>query len=177
MQLLTALDQLVGELTGRDIAHGNTVHPLHNGDEAYPAMLAAIDEARHSVALSTYIFNNDRVGKWFIDALIRAVKRGVEVRVIVDDIGARYTWPAVTWPLHAGGVKVERFLPTLVPGLFAYSNLRTHRKLLIADGRLGFTGGLNIREGHVLSLNPARPIQDTHFAWKGRSSGRCKTFS
>jgi cardiolipin synthase len=164
---LTALDHLVGELTGRDLTHGNTVQPLHNGDEAYPEMLAAIDAAQRSVAMSTYIFDNDRAGKWFIDALIRAVKRGVEVRVIVDDIGARYTWPAVTWPLHAGGVKVERFLPTLVPGLLAYSNLRTHRKLLIADGRLGFTGGLNIREGHMLELHPAHGIRDTHFRLEG----------
>ncbi len=164
---LAGLERLVGELTGRDLTHGNSVELLHNGDETYPAMLAAIDQAQRSVALSTYIFDNDRAGRWFIDALIRAVKRGVEVRVLVDDIGARYTWPAVTWPLHAGGVKVKRFLPTLVPGLLTYSNLRTHRKILVTDGRLGFTGGLNIREGHVLGLKPRRPIQDTHFRLQG----------
>ncbi len=130
-------------------------------------MLAAIDQAQHSVALSTYIFSNDRAGKWFIDALIRAVQRGVHVRVILDDIGARYSWPSVVRSLRAGGVKVARFLPTLVPGFFSYSNLRSHRKLLITDGRLGFTGGCNIREGHVLSLNPSYVIQDLHFRLEG----------
>lgn len=164
---LTALERLMARLTSRELLHGNSVTPLHGGDEAYPPMLAAIDGAHKSVALSTYIFGNDRVGKQFIDALVRAVKRGVQVRVIIDDMGARYTWPAVTWPLHAGGVKVVRFLPSMVPGWFPYSNLRTHRKLLIVDGQVGFTGGMNIRDGHMLSLHPRHPIIDLHFRLLG----------
>lgn len=163
----TALERLMARLTSQELTHGNSVTPLHGGDEAYPAMLAAIDAAQRSVSLCTYIFSNDRVGKQFIDALIRAVRRGVQVRVIVDDMGARYTWPAVTWPLHAGGVKAARFLPSMVPGWFPYSNLRTHRKLLIVDGQLGFTGGMNIREGHMLSLQPRHPIVDLHFRLAG----------
>ena len=100
-------------------------------------------------------------------ALIRAVRRGVQVRVIVDDIGARYSWPSVVHGLRAGGVRVARFLPTLVPGWFAYSNLRTHRKILVVDGKLAFAGGINIREGHLLGLHPAAPIQDLHFQLTG----------
>ena len=60
-----------------------------------------------------------------------------------------------------------RFLPTLVPGRFALSNLRSHRKILVTDGRLGFTGGLNIREGHDRAFNPAHPIEDHHFRIEG----------
>jgi cardiolipin synthase len=69
--------------------------------------------------------------------------------------------------LRNGGVPVARFLPTLVPGRFAYSNLRNHRKILVADGRVGFTGGLNIREGHDERFKPAHPIADHHFRIEG----------
>ncbi len=62
---------------------------------------------------------------------------------------------------------MARFLPTLVPGRFSYANLRSHRKILVIDGRLGFTGGLNIREGHDARFNPAHPIQDHHFRIEG----------
>jgi cardiolipin synthase len=108
-------------------------------------MLQAIDEAKESVSLATYIFDYDKVGHQFVDALSRAVGRGLEVRVLVDDIGARYHRPAVSKPLKKAGVPVARFLPTLVPVYFPYSNLRIHRKILVADGRIGFTGGMNIR--------------------------------
>ena len=64
-------------------------------------------------------------------------------------------------------MNVATFLPTLVRRWFAYSNLRNHRKILVADGRIGFTGGMNIREGHDLSLNPKHPIQDHHFRIEG----------
>ena len=122
-------------------------------------MLAAIDAAQQSVALSTYIFDNDRAGALFADALERAVKRGVEVRVIIDAVGARYTFPSIVSRLQHAGVPVARFLPTLLPGRFAYSNLRSHRKILVVDGRIGFTGGLNIREGHDARFHPKHPIR------------------
>src|SRR4029078_5451580 len=99
--------------------------------------------AQRSIGMSSYIFNNDRAGKMFAEALGKAVERGVEVRVLVDDIGARYTWPSIQRTLRAAKGPLARFLPTLVPTWSAYANLRTHRKLLIVDGRLGFTGGLN----------------------------------
>jgi len=89
------------------------------------------------------------------------------VRVLIDAVGARYTWPSIEHALKAGGVRQARFLPTLLPGRWAYANLRNHRKVLVIDGILGFTGGLNIREGHYLSLRPAHPIQDLHFRIQG----------
>jgi cardiolipin synthase len=164
---LASLEKLISGLTHRPLLHGNHIAQLVNGDEAYPQMLQAIDQAEHSVALSTYIFDNDRAGQMFAAALSRAVQRGVEVRVIIDAIGARYTFPSIVGVLHCGGVKVARFLPTLVPGRFAYANLRNHRKILVTDGRIGFTGGLNIREGHDSRFKPAHPIQDHHFRIEG----------
>jgi cardiolipin synthase A/B len=130
-------------------------------------MLRAIEEAQSSISLASYIFDNDRTGRRFADALAAAVARGVEVRVMIDDIGARYSFPSIVGPLRKQGVRVARFMPTLVPGWFAYSNLRSHRKILVADGRIGFTGGMNIRDGHDLSLSPAHPIRDHHFRIEG----------
>jgi cardiolipin synthase len=164
---LASLEKLIGELTGRPLVAGNRVVPLVGGAEAYPQMLEAIKQAQRSIALSTYIFDNDRAGHEFAAALADAVRRGVLVRVMIDAIGARYSFPSIIGTLRESGVPVARFLPTLVPGRFAYSNLRNHRKILVADGRIGFTGGLNIREGHDARFKPAHPIEDHHFRIEG----------
>jgi cardiolipin synthase len=164
---LAPLEHLVEELTDRDLLHGNRVEPLDGGDQAYPAMLAAIDSAEKTISLCSYIFNHDQIGKQFVVALGRAVRRGVQVRVMVDAIGSRYHFPSVRRALRQEGVPHAMFLPTLTPGRFSYSNLRTHRKLLIVDGREGFTGGMNIQEGESLGLKPAYPIQDLHFHLAG----------
>jgi cardiolipin synthase len=164
---LRTLARLVDEVTGRPLLPGNRVEPLVNGDQAYPAMLRAIDEATASVSLSTYIFDNDRVGGLFLEALRRATARRVEVRILIDDVGARYSWPSALRPLRRAGVRVARFLPTAAPWFFPYANLREHRKILVIDGRIGFTGGMNVREGHSLSLRPRHPTQDLHFRAQG----------
>jgi cardiolipin synthase len=164
---LRNLVQLVGRLTARPLLSGNKIEPLHGGDAAFPAMLAAIDGATRSVSMMSYIFDNDRCGRQFAEALARAVKRGVEVRVLIDAIGSRYSFPSIVWVLARAGVRVERFLETFIPWFFAYANLRNHRKILVVDGKIGFTGGLNIREGAMLSLNPRHPLHDLHFRITG----------
>ena len=164
---LRSLATLVGEVTERPLLDGNTVEPLAGGDEAYPQMLAAIDAAERSIGLASYIFDNDPTGRLFIDALGRAVARGVEVRVLIDGIGSRYSFPTSVGLLEHRGVPVSRFLPTTVPLYFPYANLRNHRKILVVDGRLGFTGGLNIRHGCWLSKNPPHPVRDMHFRLTG----------
>ena len=87
--------------------------------------------------------------------------------MVIDAIGARYSFPSIVGPLRKQGVRVERFLRTFVPGWFAYSNLRSHRKLLIVDGRVGFTGGMNIRQDACLSLKTKHPLHDLHFRFTG----------
>ncbi|MCC7087300.1 MAG: cardiolipin synthase [Pirellulales bacterium] len=160
---LLRLVELGGTVTGRHLLKCNRVEPLVNGDEAYPAMLAAIDSAQRSISLASYIFDNDEVGRLFIDALERAKNRGVEIRVLLDDIGVRYTFPSIVRMLRKAGIRYGTFMPTLVPGFFAYFNLRSHRKILVIDGELGFTGGMNIRGGCWLSKNLKGPTQDLHF--------------
>jgi cardiolipin synthase len=164
---LRSLATLVGNVTARPLVDGNTIEPVGGGDAAYPLMLEAIDSARRSVALASYIFDNDPTGRIFADALGRAAARGVEVRVLVDGIGASYTYPSITGVLAGHGVRVERFLPTSVPFYFPYANLRNHRKILVIDGRVGFTGGLNIRDGCWLAHRPRHPVRDLHFRLVG----------
>lgn len=142
---------------------GNDLVPLVNGEEAYPAMLAAIRAASRTVHLSTYIFDGDSVGREFATALRDAARRGVEVRVIVDSLGEKYSFPPGRKLLKGSGVQVGRYLP-LVQGL--YVNLRNHRKLLVVDGETGFTGGMNIRERH-LAVEGRRGVADLHFKLEG----------
>jgi len=161
------LAEVVDRVAGQPLQGGNRVQALINGDEAFPAMLAAIESARKSVSLESYIFDNDRSGAQFLEALKRAVERGVLVRVLVDDAGARYSIPSIVGKLKRARVPVARFLPTLAPWRLTTMNLHNHRKLLVADGIVGFTGGMNIREGNVLADGPAKPVQDLHFKVEG----------
>jgi cardiolipin synthase A/B len=153
--------------TGRPALVGNAVQPLWDGDEAYPRMLSAIEKAEHSVCLSSYIFDRDALGLRFVDALVAAARRGVEVRVLLDDVGAHYSLLPVDWILKKRGVKTARFLPVLSMRSVHLMNLRLHRKILVLDGRTAFVGGMNIREGHLLNANPRRPTRDVHFQVTG----------
>ncbi len=164
---LHTLAELVDRVAARPLAAGNAVRPLVNGDQAYAEMLAAIDAADKTVALSTYIFDNDPVGRQFLDGLERAARRGVAVRVLIDTVGARYSWPPIVRELRRRRIPCALFGRTWLPWRMPYFNLRNHRKLLVIDGRVGFTGGMNIRRGHVL-LEPARhPVQDLQFRLDG----------
>lgn len=160
----SALRSLSDAVTRRPLVPGNQLALLHNGEEAYPAMLAAIEEAEQSVYLSSYIFADDQSGQSICAALQRAVTRGVDVRVLVDALGERYFWPPIHRRLARLGIRHARFLPFSLASWGFFVNLRNHRKLLIVDNRVGFTGGMNISDRHLL-VNPALPhrVVDLHF--------------
>jgi cardiolipin synthase len=164
---LRGLVALGRQLSGRPVSPGNEVEVLVDGDQAYPAMLAAIESAEKSITLLTYIFDSDRIGEQFLERLVSAHRRGVAVRVLIDDVGARYSRPTMLRRLSEQHVPVASFLPTRTPRLFKFANLRNHRKILVVDGKRGFTGGTNIREGHCLKLKPAYPVQCVHFQIHG----------
>lgn len=164
---LTPLEYAIGRLTGLSAEPGNRIEMMRNGDAAYPAMLAAIDGAEKSVGLCSYIFRDDEAGLPFIEALIRAHRRGVQVRVLIDGIGSGYFRSGTHMRLHEAGVPVDRFLHSYVPWKTPFLNLRNHRKLMVVDGRVAFTGGLNIGHENLLSSNPAHPVRDTHFRLDG----------
>jgi len=171
---LTSLARAVSRVVARPLTRGNKIRPLLNGDEAFPAMLGVIESATQSISLCTYIFDNDHSGKQFVEALARAVKRGVAARVLIDAAGLRYSWPSVTSRLRRAQVPFARFLPSswLAPWRVATINLRNHRKSLIVDGRIAFTGGINIRHGNVLAEQPRHPVQDLHFRVEGPVVGQ-----
>jgi cardiolipin synthase len=164
---IEGLARAVGEVTRLPLLPGNLIEPLVCGDQAYPEMIAAIERASSTVMFQTYIFDVDRAGNDFIEALVRANERGVAVRVLVDGVGAAYSKPKATTILHRRGVPVQEFMGQLVPWRMPYFNLRNHRKILVVDGRIGFTGGLNVREGSVLSLDSDFPVRDLHFRLEG----------
>lgn len=166
-------------VTGMPLLAGNKVTVYYNGEEAYPAMLKAIDEAKSRVWLDTYIFDNDDIGKAFVEALGAACVRGVDVRVQVDGMGTITTWPRIDRILRKRGIHVVRFLPPrLFPPQF-FINLRNHRKLLIIDSKIAFTGGMNISDKHRLNREKrtgfkgffdrfhATAFQDIHFRMEG----------
>lgn len=163
LSYLRELRNLSERVVSTRLLPGNHVVPLENGEEAYPAMLAAIDAAESSVHLCTYIFDGDQTGKRFIIALTRAANRGVEVRIIVDSLGEKYSVPTAWELLKGSKVEFRRFLP-LRPG--GYLNLRNHRKIMVVDGRIGFTGGMNIGRRHMIN-SPPPVVKDLHFQVTG----------
>jgi cardiolipin synthase len=128
---------------------GNAVKLLHDGTQAFPAMLEAIAQARRQVLLEMYWFDSDAVGRRFADALIQARRRGVEVAIIYDSIGSIGADRAMFAGLEAEGVHVLEFNP-VAPWRrrfrlsFARLSRRDHRKILVVDGNVGFTGGINL---------------------------------
>jgi len=154
-------------VTRRPLTGGNRFQVLKNGEQAYPAMLQAIDNAVDHVLLVSYLFEVDAIGKAFVAALIAAQQRGVKVRVIIDGVGEKYSWPRVSRRLRRAGVPVARFLPPrLMPPAF-FINLRNHRKILVVDGEQGFTGGMNIGARHLVDTASNRCTADLHFQVQG----------
>ncbi len=164
---LVTLSKVGETIYSRPLLEGNAVKALLNGEQAYPAMLQAIDSATKSVALLTYIFEKDEVGDRFIETLARAAKRGVDARVLIDGVGGGSTLRASIRALRASGVKAEVFQPLLLPLRSHYMNLRNHRKILVVDGTMGFTGGMNIRRSHCVESDGPHLEQDVHFQIQG----------
>jgi len=138
---------------------GNAIGLLRNGTEYFPALIAAIDSATDEVWLETYIFADDPSGRAVADALVRAARRGVTVRVLVDGWGARhYLSPALEATMTGGGVQLMKYRPEVAPWQFRSHRLRRlHRKLCHVDGRIAFVGGINVIDDmHTPGHKPPR---------------------
>jgi cardiolipin synthase A/B len=164
---LQSLARGIGRITARPLLAGTVVQAYHNGDEAYPPMLAAIAAAKDSVGISSYIFRDDVWGRRFIEALAAAKRRGVAVRVLIDGIGGGWLRSRAYHRLHREGVTAARFMHSLLPWRMPFLNLRSHKKILVVDGSLGFTGGMNIADENVMATRPKVPVQDLHFRIEG----------
>jgi len=155
-------------VTRRPLLGGNRIELLHNGEQVYPAMLEAIEHVERTLYLSTYIFETNDTGRHFIDALARAEGRGTAVKVGIDGVGELYSIPRAGKLLERRGVHVARFLPLRLVPPELHINLRNHRKILVADGTIGFIGGMNIGDRHLAERidNPSRVV-DAHFRLTG----------
>ncbi|WP_176084137.1 phospholipase D-like domain-containing protein [Martelella sp. HB161492] len=161
---MVAMWRLGTKVAGVPATECNHVQMLSSGDEAYAAMIAAIEKAERSILLETYIFDSDSIGRKFVDALADAVKRGVEVRVLVDSVGARYSRPSIVGLLRERNVRTATFNGAVLLRMrLPYANLRTHRKILVIDGGIAFAGGMNIRA----AFTGPDAAHDTHFRLEG----------
>ncbi len=147
---------------------GNRLQPLIGGDEAFPAMLQAIDQARDHIHVQTFIIGNDRVGREFMDRLAKRATEGVTVRVIYDALGS-------TFAVFSGLFRRYRNIPNMEICGWTHArplraqfhiNLRNHRKLLLIDGRRAFIGGINLQAAHT-TRRRRKAIRDYHFAVHG----------
>ncbi len=154
-------------ITRYPLVAGNTVEPLHNGEAAFPAMLAAIREARHNITLASYIFDWDEAGQSFVEALGEAASRGVRVHLLLDGIGAVRSFSRIGRALIKAGARVVPFFPLRFPFGRVRLHLRYHGKILVVDGTTAFTGGMNISQRYL--LQPPRPgcCEDLHFRLTG----------
>jgi cardiolipin synthase A/B len=140
---------------------------LATGAQAFDSILSAIAKARHHVHLEYYILRDDAVGQRVIAALTERARQGVEIRLLVDGVGSRGIQRLVRPLIHAGGA-VARFGPRMRPG---FINFRTHRKIVVCDGTVGFTGGMNLEEGHDERVVGERAWRDTHLRLEGDAVG------
>src|SRR5699024_10769863 len=122
------------------VYRGGAVELLQNGDRFYPAMLAALREARDTINFEVYIFEPDEIGRRFLDVFMERARAGVQVRLLVDGFGSLKLKRAHRRELQDAGVKVERFRPFGVNNLVRVYR-RSHRRAIVIDGRVAFTGG------------------------------------
>lgn len=140
----------------------NTVTLLINGEQKFPAVLDAIEEAKHFIHLEYYIYEDDLIGNAIKDALIKKAKQGCVIRFIYDDFGSRDISDEFFRDLKAGGVEAYPFFKVHIPTIASRLNYRNHRKIIVIDGRVGFVGGINVSDRYVNKKTDILYWRDTH---------------
>ncbi len=161
----------MGVLLGPPLLEGNKVEVLLNGDKIFPSMLAAIRGAQHTITFESYIYWSETIGKEFSDALSERARAGVKVHVLLDFIGSMKMDLDVIEAMEKAGVKVQRFHKP-VWWKFTKLNNRTHRKVLVVDGIVGFTGGVGIADQWRGQAEDKKHWRDTHFRIEGPVVGQ-----
>jgi len=161
----------LGVLLGPPIIEGNQVEALLNGDQIFPAMLEAIRGAKKTITLETYIYWSESIGTEFSEALAERARAGVKVHVMLDFMGSMKMDNAQVDKMKAAGVQVQRYHKPVWWKL-ARMNNRTHRKLLIIDGTVGFTGGVGIADQWRGNAQDEDHWRDSHFRVEGPVVGQ-----
>ena len=158
--------QELGALLGPPLVDGNRLRALLNGDQIFPPMLAAIRAAKQTITFETYIYWSGDIGREFVEALSERARAGVKVHVLLDWVGSAKMDKPLLDALKAAGVQVERYHPPSWTGLGKLNN-RTHRKILVVDGRIGFTGGIGIAPAWTGHGQDPDHWRDSHFQVEG----------
>jgi cardiolipin synthase len=156
----------LGVLLGPPFVDGNRQRALRNGEEIFPPMLAAIRGARQSINFETYIYWAGDIGRQFADALVERARQGVPVHVLLDWVGSAKMDEALIDEMKAAGIEVRKFHPPHWSHLGRLNN-RTHRKLLVVDGRIAYTGGVGIAPEWTGHAQDPEHWRDTHFEVEG----------
>jgi len=161
----------MGALLGPAIVPGNSIKALQNGDEIFPEMLSAIASATRTLTFETYIYWSGKVGTRFADALIERARAGVRVHVMLDWVGSERIDEKLIKRMQEVGIEVERYHALRWYSLARINN-RTHRKVLIVDGRIGFTGGVGIADQWSGHAQDPEHWRDVHFRVEGPVVGQ-----
>lgn len=153
-------------LLGPPVVEGNALRVLKNGDEIFPSMLEAIRGARRTITFESYIYWSGDIGREFAEALAERAKAGVKVHVLLDWVGSQKIDEAVIETMTGAGVEVQRYHPVHWYTIGKLNN-RTHRKLLVIDGAVGFTGGVGIAPEWTGHAQDPQHWRDTHFRVEG----------
>ena len=159
-------ERALGSLLGPGIVGGNAVTELLNGDQIFPPMLAAIMAAQKSVTFETYIYWSGDIGKQFADALSERARAGVPVHVLLDWVGSAKMEESYLAEMKEAGVQIEKFHKPHWYNLARLNN-RTHRKLLVVDGQVGFTGGVGIAPAWTGNAQDPEHWRDSHYLVRG----------
>lgn len=158
--------QVVVSVVGHPFTTGNSIEVLVNGDEIFPAMLSAVRNARRSVDLVTFVYWTGDIAREMAGALTERAAAGVSVRVILDGVGCRQMDRGLVERMRAAGARVEWFRPP-IRWKFWETDHRTHRKILVCDGEVAFTGGVGIAEEWQGDARDPSEWRDTHFRVEG----------
>ena len=159
-------ERALGSLLGPGIVGGNGVTELLNGDQIFPPMLAAIQGAKKSITFETYIYWSGDIGKQFADALSVRARAGVRVHVLLDWMGSAKMDESYLTEMQQAGVQIEKFHKPHWYNLARLNN-RTHRKLLVVDGQVGFTGGVGIAPQWMGNAQDPDHWRDSHYLVRG----------
>jgi cardiolipin synthase len=162
--------QTMGNLLGPPLIGGNHIQTLANGDEIFPSMLEAIHSARKNIDFETFIYWSGRVGKEFSQAFAERAAAGVKVHVILDWVGSDFIDPRYLEQMKRAGVQIVVYHPLHWYNLYGSAsrlNNRTHRKLLIVDGAIGFTGGVGIADDWMGNADSVDHWRDNHYRIEG----------
>lgn len=167
-------DRVMGNLLGPTLVNANRIQTLVNGDQAFPSMLEAIRSAKKTITFEMFIYWRGEIGRVFAEAISERARAGVKCHVLLDAIGSAKMDPKLVKSMQEAGVEVERYHPIAWYTIDRVNN-RTHRKIIVVDGVVGFIGGMGIGDEWTGNAQDPKHWRDTHYRVEGPVVGQLQT--